>query len=163
VEIRDLRPGEESEAGRVTRLAYAEFADPGDPDWGGYLDQIGDVAGRAGTVPVLVAVEDGRILGTATLESEEAGLGDDPIEPGTMNMRMLGVDPAARGRGAGRALVEACVRRARRAGKHALTLHTTNDMTVAQNLYTASGFVRDPARDWDVAEGFVLYAYRLDL
>ncbi|HMC08396.1 MAG TPA: GNAT family N-acetyltransferase, partial [Actinomycetota bacterium] len=69
--------------------------------------------------------------------SEEARLGDDPIEPGTVNMRMLGVDPRARGRGAGRALVEACVRRARQGGKRALTLHTTQAMTVAQNLYTA--------------------------
>jgi ribosomal protein S18 acetylase RimI-like enzyme len=163
VEVRDLRPGEEAEAGRVTRLAYAEFADPGDPDWGGYLDQVGDVAGRAGLVPILVAVEDGRILGSATLETEEAGLGDDPIEPGTANMRMLGVDPEARGRGAGRALAEACVRRARLLGKHALTLHTTQAMTAAQNLYASLGFVRDTARDWDVTEDFTLYAYRLDL
>jgi ribosomal protein S18 acetylase RimI-like enzyme len=163
MEVRDLRPGEEAEAGRVTRLAYLEFVDPGDPDWSGYLEQIGDVAGRAGRVPILVAVEGGRILGTATLETEEAGLGDDPIEPDTANMRMLGVDPEARGRGAGRALAEACVRRARRDGKRALTLHTTQAMTVAQNLYTALGFVRDPARDWDVTEDFTLYAYRLDL
>lgn len=163
MEVRDLRAGEEAEAGRVTQLAYAEFVHPGDPDWGGYLDQVGDVAGRAGRVPILVAVEDGRILGSATLETEEAGLGDDPIEPGTANMRMLGVAPESRGRGAGRALAEACVRRARRLGKHALTLHTTQEMTVAQNLYTSLGFVRDTARDWDVTEDFTLYAYRLDL
>ena len=98
MEVRDIRPGEETEAGRVTRLAYAEFADPGDPDWGGYLDQIGDVGGRSRRAPILVAVEEGGILGSATLESEGAGLGDDPIEPGTANIRMLGVDPAARGR-----------------------------------------------------------------
>jgi ribosomal protein S18 acetylase RimI-like enzyme len=163
MEVRDLRAGEEAEAGRVTRLAYAEFADPGDPGWDEYLDRIGNVAGRAGRVPVLVAVEGGRILGSATLETEDGALGDDPIEPGTINMRMLGVDPAARGHGAGRALVEACVRRARHHGKHALTLHTTQEMTVAQNLYTSLGFVRDPARDWQVSEDFTLYAYRLDL
>jgi ribosomal protein S18 acetylase RimI-like enzyme len=114
-------------------------------------------------VPILVAVEDGRILGSATLESEDAALGDDPIEPGTMNMRMLGVDPAARGRGAGRELVRECVRRARRDGKRALTLHTTGDMLAAQNLYAAMGFVRDSARDWEVAPDFTLYALRLDL
>ena len=163
MDVRELRPGEEIEAGRITRLAYQEFADPGDPDWADYLARIGDVAGRAGRVPVLVVVEEGRILGSATLESEEARLGDDPIEPGTVNMRMLGVDPGARGRGAGRALVEACVRRARQDGKRALTLHTTQAMTAAQNLYTAMGFVRDAARDWRVSDDFTLYAYRLDL
>ena len=105
----------------------------------------------------------GEILGSATLESEEAGLGDDPIEPGTINLRMLGVDPEARGRGAGRALVEECVRRARAARLNAVTLHTIAEMKVAQRLYESMGFVRDPARDWQVTEDFTLYAFRLDL
>jgi ribosomal protein S18 acetylase RimI-like enzyme len=164
MEVRDIRPGEEADAGRVTRLAYLEFVDPGDPDWGGYLDQVGDVAGRAARgVPVLVAVEDGRVLGSATLETEDAGMGDDPVEPGTANMRMLGVDPDARGRGVGRSLVEACLDLARRRGKRAVTLHTTTDMKAAHRLYESMGFVRDPARDWQVAEDFMLYAFRLDL
>jgi ribosomal protein S18 acetylase RimI-like enzyme len=163
VEVRDIRPGEEADAGRVTRLAYLEFVDPADSDWDDYLAQIEDVAGRAGTVPVLVAVDDGRVIGSATLETEDAGLGDDPIEPGTANLRMLGVDPEARGRGAGRALVEECVRRTRAAGLHAVTLHTVLEMKVAQRLYESMGFVRDPARDWQVTDQFKLYAFRLDL
>jgi ribosomal protein S18 acetylase RimI-like enzyme len=163
MEVREIRPGEEAEAGRVTRLAYEEFVDPGDPDWGGYLDQVGDVAGRAGSVPVLVAVEGARVLGSATLETEDASMGDDPVEPGTANMRMLGVDPQARGRGVGRALVDACLDLARRQGKRAVTLHTTGDMKVAHRLYESMGFVRDPARDWQVAQAFMLYAFRLDL
>jgi GNAT superfamily N-acetyltransferase len=163
MEVREIRPGEEAEAGRVTRLAYEEFVDPGDPDWGGYLDHVGDVAGRAGSVPVLVAVEGGRVLGSATMETEDAGMGDDPVEPGTANLRMLGVDPQVRGRGVGRALVEACLDLARRQGKRAVTLHTTRDMKVAHRLYESMGFVRDPARDWQVAEDFMLYAFRLDL
>jgi ribosomal protein S18 acetylase RimI-like enzyme len=163
VEVRDIRPGEEADAGRVTRLAYLEFVDPADSDWDDYLGQIEDVAGRAGTVPVLVAVDDGRVIGSATLETEDAGLGDDPIEPGTANLRMLGVDPEARGRGAGRALVEECVRRTRAAGLNAVTLHTVLEMKVAQRLYESMGFVRDPARDWQVTDQFKLYAFRLDL
>jgi ribosomal protein S18 acetylase RimI-like enzyme len=163
MEVREIRPGEEAEAGRVTRLAYEEFVDPGDPDWGGYLDHVGDVAGRAGSVPVLVAVEGARVLGSATLETEDASMGDDPVEPGTANMRMLGVDPQARGRGVGRALVDACLDLARRQGKRAVTLHTTGDMKVAHRLYESMGFVRDPARDWHVAQAFMLYAFRLDL
>jgi ribosomal protein S18 acetylase RimI-like enzyme len=163
MEVRDIRPGEEAEAGRVTRLAYEEFVDPGDPDWGGYLDHVGDVVGRAASVPVLVAVEGGRVLGSATLETEDAGMGDDPVEPGTANLRMLGVDPEARGRGVGRALVDACLDLARRQGKRAVTLHTTSDMKVAHRLYESMGFARDPARDWQVAEDFMLYAFRLNL
>jgi ribosomal protein S18 acetylase RimI-like enzyme len=163
MEIRDIRSGEEAEAGRVTRLAYLEFVEPGDQEWDDYLGQIEDVAGRAGKVPVLVAVDDGRVIGSATLETEEAGLGDDPVEPGTLNLRMLGVDPESRGHGAGRALVDETVRRARAAGKRAVTLHTILEMQVAQRLYESMGFVRDPARDWQVTEEFRLYAFRLDL
>jgi ribosomal protein S18 acetylase RimI-like enzyme len=163
VEVRTIHPDEYEEAGRVTRRAYDEFVDPADSDWERYLEEIGDVAGRAGRVPVLVAVESGRVLGSASLETEDENLGDDPIEPGTANIRMLGVDPEARGRGAGRALVDACIGEARRRGKHAVTLHTTADMHAALALYASTGFVRDPGRDWKVDETFTLTAYRLDL
>ena len=163
MEVRPIRPEEHDEAGRVTRHAYDEFVDPADSGWGGYLEEIGNVAGRATRVPVLVAVTDGRVIGSASLETEEASLGDDPIEPGTANVRMLGVDPEARGRGAGRALLGACIAEARRRGKRAVTLHTTEDMHAALALYVSAGFVRDPGRDWKVDESFTLTAYRLDL
>jgi len=163
MEVRDIRRGEETEAEQVTRLAYLEFVPPDDEDWNDYLGEIEDVPGRAGKVPVVVAVDGGRVIGSATLETEEAGLGDDPIEPGTLNLRMLGVDPESRGHGAGRALVDETVRRARAAGKRAVTLHTILEMQVAQRLYESMGFVRDPARDWQVTEEFRLYAFRLDL
>ena len=162
MEVRRIRPDEYREAGRVTRAAYDEFVEPADSDWGGYLNEIADVAGRAGKVLVLVAAEDRRVLGSASLETEEAGIGDDPIEPGAANIRMLGVDPDARGRGAGRALLEACIAEARRQGKHAVTLHTTEDMHAALALYASAGFVRDPARDWKVDDDLFLTAYRLD-
>ena len=162
MEIREVRPQEYQEAGRVTRLAYQEFNDPGDDDWEDYLGRIADISGRAPRMPVLVAAEDGRILGSVTLEVGE-GIGDDPLDPDTANLRMLGVDPAARGRGVGRALVEACVAWTRDAGLAALTLHTTALMTTAQQLYASMGFVRDTARDWNVTPDFTLFAYRLNL
>jgi GNAT superfamily N-acetyltransferase len=162
VEIRPVRPEEYEEAGRVTRLAYEEFNDPGDDDWEDYLRRVADVSGRAPLMPVLVAAEEDRILGSATLEVGD-GIGDDPLEPGTANLRMLGVDPGARGRGVGRALVEACIEWTRDAGLDAITLHTTALMTAAHQLYASMGFVRDTARDWDVTPTFTLYAYRLNL
>jgi ribosomal protein S18 acetylase RimI-like enzyme len=55
------------------------------------------------------------------------------------------------------------VRRARAAGLRAVTLHTILEMKVAQRLYESMGFVRDPARDWQVTDEFKLYAFRLDL
>jgi ribosomal protein S18 acetylase RimI-like enzyme len=165
MEVRLVRPEEYEEAGRSTAAAYEEFATPGDPDWDGYLREIADIGGRAGRLPVLVAVEDGRILGSATLELDDAILGDDDAElpPDTVSLRMLGVDPTARGRGAGRALVEASIAEARARGKRHVVLRTTPPMTIAQRLYESMGFVPDPERDLVFDSGFRLLAYRLAL
>lgn len=111
---------------------------------------------------MIAAVEEGRILGTATLEMEQTLVDDDvELPPDTASLRMLGVDPAARGRGVGRALVEACLERARAAGKRVMVLRTTERMEVAAALYRSLGFERDPERD---LEGDLrLVAYRLAL
>src|SRR5713226_3836023 len=110
VEVREVRPREYGEAGRVTARSYREFVRPGEEDWDEYLDSIADVAGRIDRTVVLVAVDGARILGSVTLEVERT-IGDDDaeLEPGTAHVRMLGVDPEARGRGIGGALMAACV------------------------------------------------------
>ena len=158
MEVREARPEEYDEAGRVTALAYREFARPGDRDWEAYLERIADVASRARVAPVLVAVEDGRILGSATLELDGRIEDDDPpIEPDEAHVRMLGVHPDHRGRGVARALMEACVERARAAGRTRLTLATTRRMTAAQRMYERMGFERRADRVFP--DGFVLLRY----
>jgi ribosomal protein S18 acetylase RimI-like enzyme len=163
IEIRQARPEEYDEAGRVTELAYREFAPPGDEGWEGYLRRLGDVRGRAGRTLVLVAVDDGRVLGTATLELEQRIEEDDdpPLPLGEAEIRMVGVLPEARGRGIGRALMEACLQEAREAGKTLVTLHTTKRMRTAQRMYEAMGFERGPDRVFE--NGFVLLSYSLPL
>jgi ribosomal protein S18 acetylase RimI-like enzyme len=112
IEIRPVRPQEYEQAGRITAEAYREFARP-DRDWQGYLVRLADVADRVERTDVLVAVDDGRILGTVTLEltgRTDAGTRShesEPLDPGEAHVRMLGVAPQARGRGIGRMLMEA--------------------------------------------------------
>lgn len=160
VEVRPVEPEEYEEAGAVTALAYREFVPPGESDWEGYLTEIADVAGRADRTTVLVAVDDGRILGTATLELD-ARIGDltEPLLPEEAHVRMVGVHPEARGRGIGRALMEACIEMTRAAGKTVLTLNTTERMKTARRMYESMGFQREPDRVFD--DGFVLLSYRL--
>ena len=113
---------------------------------------------------VLVAVEDDRVLGTATLElGQRIEPEDDPdLQRGEAHIRMVGVDPDARGRGIGRILMEACLREAREAGKTFVTLHTTPWMKVAQRMYESMGFLREPEAD-RVFESFTLLTYSLPL
>jgi ribosomal protein S18 acetylase RimI-like enzyme len=166
MEIREVRPEEFGEAGQITALAYSEFArEPrGWDSWSEYLEQIADIGGRAQRTLVLGAFEEGRVLGTVTLELDDV-IGDDDAElpAGTSVIRMLGVDPARRGQGIGLALVEACIDRARRAGKSVITLRTTSHMIAAQRLYTAAGFEREPQRDLRFEDGLVLMSFRLEL
>jgi ribosomal protein S18 acetylase RimI-like enzyme len=163
IEIRPVRPDEYDAAGDVTRRAYEEFVRPGDHDWESYLDELGDVTGRVDRTLVLVAVEDGRILGTATLEDDHRVEEDEdpPLRPEEVHIRMVGVDPSARGRGIGRALMDACLDEARRRGRTLVTLHTTARMKAAQRMYESMGFTREADRVFP--SGFVLMTYSLPI
>jgi ribosomal protein S18 acetylase RimI-like enzyme len=112
---------------------------------------------------VLVAVEDGRVVGTATVELDATLEPDGELARGHAGFRMLAVAPAWRGRGIGRRLVLACVERARSAAKTTVTLHTADEMVAAATLYRSLGFEREPAEDFEPAPGVMLRAYRLAL
>jgi ribosomal protein S18 acetylase RimI-like enzyme len=165
VEIRPVRPEEFEEAGRVTAEAYGEYA-RGD-DWDDYLVHLADVAGRADRTTVLVAVENGRILGTVTLELDRRVAADEDHPEGQRlpahesHIRMLGVAPDTQRRGIGRALMEECMRIAREHGKTLMTLNTGPRMKAAQRMYEAMGFERLP--DWKISEDFSLLSYAISL
>ena len=162
---REALPKDYTEAGRVTAEAYREFVPPDDDgDWQRYLARMADVGERAARTTVLVAVEEGRIIGCVTLELDGRvpdGDGDAPLEPGEAHIRMLGVDPVARARGAGGRLMAECEARARAAGKTHITLHTTTKMEAARRMYERLGYVRDADRVFP--DGFVLLGYRKEL
>jgi ribosomal protein S18 acetylase RimI-like enzyme len=161
VVIRPATPAEFDQIGElVVRVYLAEgYIRPGSH----YPAVLRDVASRAGKAEVVVAVDEaGTLLGTVTYAAggtpyaETAG----PDEAG---FRMLVVDPAARGRGVGEALVAWCVDRARAGGATVLRLSTQDTMTAAGRLYRRLGFVRTPHRDWRPEPGLQLTTYALHL
>jgi ribosomal protein S18 acetylase RimI-like enzyme len=144
IRIRNAEPAEYGRVGDLTIAAYAAL--PVDHLWGGYADEIRDVAARAAAAEVLVAVDTDAdaVLGAVTLVTDPTSPWLEWTEPGEVQFRLLAVDPEARGRGIGEALVRECLVRA---GARPVLIHTTRWLEAAQRLYTRLGFVRHTDRD----------------
>lgn len=167
IEIRQARPEEYAELGDITARAYLGDGLLGFGADDPYLEELRDVAKRAAAARVLVATADGEVLGSVTF----AAAGNPMAEvagPTEAEIRMLAVAPRARRRGAGEALVRACLAHARDTdGCSAVVLSTQPTMHTAHRIYERLGFVRTPERDWnplpDLVPGLKLLTYRLAL
>jgi ribosomal protein S18 acetylase RimI-like enzyme len=125
----------------VACAAFAQYA--GDyEDWPGFIEGIARMGELAANADLLVAEQDGAVFGAvAHVGPGRPRAAFFPDEWSVI--RMLVVDPARRGQGAGRALVAGCLRLARDAGAPFVGLHTSPIMASALRMYEAIGFVRD--------------------
>jgi ribosomal protein S18 acetylase RimI-like enzyme len=158
--VRPAGPADYPAISRLTVAAYeADGQIAGAP---AYALVLADVDARAGVDDVLVAVDGDAVLG-AVLYVRPGSAYAEVSRAGEAEFRMLAVDPAAQGRGVGRALVRACVDRAAAAGCTAVAICVRDFAVTAQKLYESCGFVRTPDLDWSPMPNVNLLALRLPL
>ena len=162
--IRDARADERVAVRDLTLSAYSVYATIMAPvAWAG-LDGAVRRALESETAQRIVADDRGTLIGSVMLfPPETAAYGEYTGALAAPELRLLAVPESARGRGVGRALVEECIRRARRDGASALGLHTSKSMATARDLYLRMGFVRDPDTDFFPPGAEQVEGYRLRL
>ena len=158
--IRRAEPREYDAIGDLTVRAYVAAGLSGVET--GYVDALQDAATRAEKAELWVAVDarDRPLAGVTVTppgspyrEISRAGEGE---------FRMLAVDPPARGRGLGEAMVRFCIGRSRELGDRRMVLSAQKENATAHRLYARLGFVRLPERDWSPVAGVDLLAFVLD-
>ena len=102
-----------------------------------------------------IAEMDGEIVGTVFLVK---------VSDTVAKLRLLLIEPKARGLGLGKRLVDECIRFARRAGYEKITLWTMGHLYAARAIYEKAGFVKvheEPVRDF--GQAMVDETWQLDL
>lgn len=168
LQIRPVNPREYDDVARITLAAY----DAVGQIEGEYRQTMADTAGRvADGAPVMVAVEvDGlnrdtglgdTVLGSVTYVDVTTAHHESPFA-GDCGFRMLAVDPATQGQGAGRALVQRCIQIAQSRDLYRMAIYSMEWMPTAHGLYGSLGFLRRPDLDVMFPAG-AGYAFHLDL
>lgn len=145
--------------------AYIEHAKKiPEAHWNALKEAISSDGDVQSGVDRLVAEMDGKIVGSVVLFPPKSdaykGLVEDELDH--PELRMLAVSPDARGKGVAKALILACMERAKENGYTSMGLHTSDFMEDAIKLYEYLGFERLPQYDFEPTnDGIIVKAFKI--
>jgi len=162
LKIRAARAGDREAIQKIPLSAFEEYAEVMPAHWEGYRESILTTLADVTPAEQIIAEQDGVIVGTVLLYPAGTTISTDedpPVIREWPEARLLAVARAARARGIGTALMQECIRRARKMGAPFLSLHTTDAMRAAMHIYERMGFQRAPELDFFVAEDLIVKGY----
>lgn len=146
--IRDFRTADALAVNAVALAAFGQYEGIYS-DWEALTRGVGSMASLAEGAEIIVAEAEGQLIGAVAYCPPGSTPRADFFRPEWPIIRMLVVDPRARGNGVGRKLTDECIRLAMRDGASQISLHTSPAMAVALTMYLKMGFqlIREvPAR-----------------
>ena len=167
--VRNAKPDEFLEIGKLMVEVYSQqegFPKPTDqPDYYKLLANVGELTRMPGTELLVAVSAEGKIEGAVVYFSEMKNYGSGgkaPSEENAAGLRLLAVNPIARGQGIGKLLTCQCIGKARTKKLSQLIIHTTMAMQTAWKMYENMGFKRSEDLDF-MQGGLAVYGFRLPL
>ncbi len=165
--IREIAQTEHALLGELMVDVYASldgFPKPNEqPAYYNTLRKIGNLNGQAHTTVLVAQSNENGLLGGVVyfddMSAYNAG-GKATQEKQASGIRLLCVDPKARGQGVGKALTLECIRLAKNNGNQQVILHTTDAMKNAWAMYEKLGFKRSDDLDF-FQKKLKVYGFRL--
>lgn len=156
--VRNAFPEEFDEIGRKLVVVYSQLdgfpKETEQPEYYKMLANIGELTKRPETELLVAVKASGEIAGSVVYFSDMQYYGSGgtaTLETNASGFRLLGVDPAFRGKGVGNLLTLECLRRAKEKQNFQVIIHTTKAMQTAWKMYERIGFRR--SEDLDFMQG----------
>ncbi|MCO7224184.1 N-acetyltransferase [Pleionea sp. CnH1-48] len=137
-QVRNYQDGDEAKLNDVAVAAFSQYQNDF-VNWSDLKQHLRCFGELASTHSVkVIDTPSGIAAGVVYVSAEEKRAEHFPDN--VPIVRMLVVDPAYRGRGFGRTLMQVCIEQAKRDKVPAIALHTSHIMEVALSMYLRMGF-----------------------
>jgi ribosomal protein S18 acetylase RimI-like enzyme len=167
--IRNAIPQEFDAIGKLMVNVYSKLdgfpSQSEQPVYYEMLLNVGSLTSKDKVELIAAISKDDKVLGAVVYFSDLKNYGSGGIISQIENasgFRLLAVDPAARGQGIGKLLINECIQRAKNLNQKQVYIHSTESMKVAWGMYERLGFSRFTPIDFNQGE-LPVYGFKLDI